>query len=92
VQVVDDANFQRHQGFDLNHLSEYPASQPWQFFKSLVSKTIGYDEPQFCFWVLANHQNKTVRPDISVLEGEPTLSSVCSAQMSRAKSFFPSEE
>jgi ubiquitin carboxyl-terminal hydrolase 7 len=80
VQVVDDASFRRHQGFDLSEYSaaqvatfRVPKTEPWQSFKLRISKTFGYAEPQFRLWVLVNRQNRTVRPDIPVLEEEPTL-------------------
>ena len=93
VKIVTDGTFSRHEGFDLavfdekkSPLSDLPTfrvlkQETYSVFKSRVTQHFGYPKSRIRLWVLANRQNKTVRPDTPVPENEPSLSMHCGFQV-----------
>ncbi|KAF9649101.1 cysteine proteinase [Thelephora ganbajun] len=85
VKVITDVTFSLHQGFDLavfdetnGSLSDLPTfrvlkQETYSVFKSRVAQHFGCPESQIRLWVLANRMNKTVRPDTTIPENEPSL-------------------
>ncbi len=85
-QIVTDETFVKHEGFDLATFDEKnwpPSDLPsfriskqeiYSVFKARIAQHFNYPESQIRLWVLVNRQNRTVRPDASIHENEPTLS------------------
>ncbi|KAF9649103.1 hypothetical protein BDM02DRAFT_3167185 [Thelephora ganbajun] len=85
AKVITDETFSLHQGFDLAIFGERngPPSdlqtfrvlkqETYSVFKSRVAQRFGYPESQIRLWVLVNRRNKTVRPNASIPENEPSL-------------------
>jgi ubiquitin carboxyl-terminal hydrolase 7 len=85
-QVITDETFAKHEGFDLATFDEknWPPSdlpsfrvlkqETYSVFKYRIAQHFNHPENQIRLWVLVNRQNKTVRPDASIPENEPTLS------------------
>ncbi|KAF9643693.1 cysteine proteinase [Thelephora ganbajun] len=85
AKVITDETFSLHQGFDLavfdernGPLSDLPIfralkKEKYRVFKSRVARHFAYPESQIRLWVLVNRQNRTVRPDVSIPENEPSL-------------------
>ena len=89
AKIVTDETFSRHEGFDLaifdkriSPQSDLPTFRllkqtTYSAFKSRVAQRFGYPESRIRLWVLANRQNKTVRPDSRIPENEPSSSALC---------------
>lgn len=89
AKVITDKNFSRYEGFDLASFDgrNLPPSDFQTFrvlkqmtysaFKARVAKRLNYCESNFRLWGLANRKNKTVRPDLHIAEGKPSLSTLC---------------
>lgn len=89
-QVITDATFCQHQGFDLASFDDRNApaptieipsyrvlkSQTFLDFRAQIAQSHGYNPDDCRLWVLVNRQNKTVRPDAPVSDNDPTLSSL----------------
>lgn len=84
--MITDETFAHHEGFDLATFDEknWPPSELPSFrvlktetystFKSRIAQNFTIPENQIRLWVLVNRQNKTVRPDTSIPDNEPSLS------------------
>ena len=93
VKIVTDETFSRHEGFDLATFAERnsPVSdlptfrvlkwETYSAFKSRVAQHFSYPESQIRLWVLADRQNRTVRPETHVPENQPWLSACCGFQI-----------
>jgi ubiquitin carboxyl-terminal hydrolase 7 len=80
AKIITDDSFARHSGFDLASFDEknLPATDLAAFrvlktetfatFKSRIAAYHKINERDFRLWVLVNRQNKTVRPDVPILE------------------------
>ncbi|KAF8350768.1 hypothetical protein F5887DRAFT_1210069 [Amanita rubescens] len=85
AKVITDETFAKHEGFDLATFDEknWPPSdlpsfrvlkqETYSVFKYRIAQHFNHPENQIRLWVLVNRQNKTVRPDASIPENEPTL-------------------
>ncbi|KDN51670.1 hypothetical protein RSAG8_00216, partial [Rhizoctonia solani AG-8 WAC10335] len=85
ASIITDKTFANHQGFDLAAFDDKNAPQSevnslrilktdsYAMFKSIVAKTLHYNESHIRMWVLVNRQNKTIRPDAPIPEDEATL-------------------
>lgn len=97
VQIITDATFKAHQGFDLASFddknvppSELPVfrvlkNESYKTFKARVAQHFQYPESNFRLWVLVNRQNKTVRPDSPVedMDGALTMEHVRNTMANR---------
>lgn len=99
VDVIDDETFKAYEGFDLTSWDIDPAvpSNPKRhrvlktttvndFLKTLASER-NVPPEQFRFWVMVNRQNKTVRPDQPLMEGDMTIEAAFNKHGTREKSF-----
>ena len=99
VDVIDNEGFKEYEGFDLTNwdLDTAVPSNPRRhrvlrtltvddFLRTLASERNTPPE-QFRFWVMVNRQNKTVRPDQPITEGNLTMEAAFSKHGSREKSF-----
>ncbi|GBB99174.1 hypothetical protein RclHR1_03440007 [Rhizophagus clarus] len=78
VRVVTAEKFEKYQGFDLAnfenellsdvHLYKILMNTTYGVFKEHVSKYFDIPPEQVRFWIFANRQNGTVRPDIPIPE------------------------
>jgi ubiquitin carboxyl-terminal hydrolase 7 len=80
AKIITDDSFARHSGFDLASFDEknLPATdlaafrvlktETFAVFKSRIAAFHKINERDFRLWVLVNRQNKTVRPDVPILE------------------------
>jgi ubiquitin carboxyl-terminal hydrolase 7 len=86
VQIITDETFGKHQGFDLasfdeKHIppSDLPSfrvlkDEPFSKFKQRVAEHFKYAPADFKLWVMVNRQNKTIRPDVPILDNESSQS------------------
>ncbi|KAG7531294.1 hypothetical protein FFLO_04472 [Filobasidium floriforme] len=82
AKIITDDTFGKHQGFDLasfdeKHIppSELPSfrilkSEPFSKFKERIAEHFKYSLNDFKLWVMVNRQNKTIRPDVPILDSE----------------------
>ncbi|KAF0434881.1 cysteine proteinase [Gigaspora margarita] len=80
IKVVTPAIFERYQGFDLINfydqqypLSEVPQikvlkSETYEAFETMVAQKFGFPVEQIRLWVLVNRQNRTIRPDVPIVD------------------------
>ncbi|CAE6431473.1 unnamed protein product [Rhizoctonia solani] len=85
ARIITDKTFSNHQGFDLATFDDKNAppsdfhslrilkTDSYAMFKSIVAKSLHYNEAHIRLWVLVNRQNKTIRPDTHIPEDEATL-------------------
>ncbi|SCV67019.1 BQ2448_5665 [Microbotryum intermedium] len=85
VKLITDETFSKHQGFDLATFddrtvaaTELPTyrilkAKPYVEFRAEIAHQHGYNPEDIRLWVLVNRQNKTVRPDAPISDGDPTL-------------------
>lgn len=67
--------------FDEKHIppSELPAfrvlkNEPFSKFKERIAEHYHYSVNDFKLWVMVNRQNKTIRPDVPILDSEANQS------------------
>lgn len=80
AKIITDESFSRHTGFDLASFDDknLPATELATFrvlkqedfatFKRRIASYYKINERDFRLWVLVNRQNKTVRPDVPILD------------------------
>ena len=97
MQVITDETFGKHQGFDLasfdeKHIppSDLPSfrvlkNEPFSRFKQRVADQFKYNLSDFKLWVMVNRQNKTIRPDVPVLDNDSGQSEHSRVYITRLK-------
>ncbi|OLL21788.1 Ubiquitin carboxyl-terminal hydrolase 21 [Neolecta irregularis DAH-3] len=84
VRVLQLVHFKQHQGFDLGLLEDsennsetslalkfkVPKVSTFLQFKQRFEQECDLSSLKFRFWICVNRQNKTVRPDIPILDSE----------------------
>ncbi|CAG8491651.1 11949_t:CDS:10 [Dentiscutata heterogama] len=80
TKIVTPTIFERYQGFDLANFGDrqYPLSEVPQFkvlksetyrtFKTKISNKLEIPVEQIRLWVLVNRQNRTIRPDVPIMD------------------------
>ncbi|KAK3501559.1 hypothetical protein B0T13DRAFT_446675 [Neurospora crassa] len=81
VKVVTEATFQEHGGTDLTYFDTTPDQDPGapmyyrvlrqDTMEQLVAKIaadLGQDPKRVRLWIMVNRQNKTVRPDVPIMD------------------------
>ena len=99
VDVIDDESFKAYEGFDLTNW-ELDPNNPSNPRRHRVLRTLTVDDfiktladehnappEHFRFWVMVNRQNKTVRPDQPITEGNISIEAAFVKHGSREKSF-----
>ncbi|KAG0168450.1 hypothetical protein DFQ28_003237 [Apophysomyces sp. BC1034] len=83
ITLISDKSFQANEGFDVVQFDEknlanqafvdivrIPKNQTFGEFKNKLSESIDAPASHFRLWVMVNRQNRTVRPDTPIYDGE----------------------
>jgi ubiquitin carboxyl-terminal hydrolase 7 len=87
AQMITEQSFHQHEGFDLATFDDNKSSppsglltfrvlkqDPYSKFKAQVAEKMNLPVGSVRLWVMANRQNKTIRPDVPIPDNDTGLS------------------